>query len=77
MIEIPLYEPDPEALAIQELADELLMRRYHEAVAANEAALERRREGDSIHALLMIAQYGTRQELSAAMRQAFGPGRLR
>jgi hypothetical protein len=71
MIHIPVYEPDPEALALQELMDDLLMRRYHEAMAAEEV----RRQSDSIHALLAIAQYGTKQELYAAMCQAFGPGK--
>ena len=73
MIELPEYEPDPEALALQEMMDELIMRRFHEAMAA----AERRRARESVHALLMIAEHGTDRELFDAMRQAFGPGRLR
>ena len=68
MIEIPEYEPDPEALSIQEMFDELTMRRCHEAMAA----AERRRARESVHALFMISEHGTKQELYQAMLQAFG-----
>jgi hypothetical protein len=77
MIELPECYPDPEIDALQDQMDEITMRRCRQAMASNKAAAERMRERESIHALLDIAQYGTRQELFAAMRQAFGPGRLR
>jgi hypothetical protein len=77
MIELPECDPDPEIDGLLDQIDEITMRRCREAMAANEAADERRRERASIRTLLEIAQYGTKQELYEAMCQAFGPGRLR
>ena len=77
MIELPECDPDPEIDALQDQIEEIVMRRCRAAMAANKAAAERMRERASIHALIEIAQYGTKQELYEAMCQAFGPGRLR